>query len=606
MPEVELENMGVGGILRDKEAHTLAPEYWSGGKNVRFLNGEAVKILGEEEVYPSWAMGALLATGTNENFIASVIDSSKDFVALSVQIGDIVQNEDTGAWGSITLVTTTHLVLNAVIFPSVGATYNVYALGAAATPPLWLLPWRDATATGYWLAPTEDAILRFTSSTLLDVTRASGAYTGDGETIWSGGVLGGIPILNNDAGDDPQGWDSGTSLFVDLPNWPAATSCKIMRVFKQFAIAYDITVSSVRHPHRVKWSSPATPGSVPSFWDNANSNDSNEFDLSEGGGFVTDAEVLGDINMIYKEEKTYGMQHVGGEFVFRIYELPFKTGIFAPRCAKTVQGRACVITKDDIILHNGQEAVSIIDSFNRNYLFDNIAPGKERRTFMVPNYAYNEIWICFVSYGVDGDYADEALVWNYKDKTWGHKVLNNVTHIGYGLLDKTSKSPLIDDQIHIINADSNLIDGSVFSSAKLRLLGVQESTTNSRFVEYDTGTTNIGTSMESHVERTGITIVGKDRQGQPKVSNFTTKMVQRIYPKIESTGPVDVYVGYQQRLEGSVNYSGPFSFNPLTDNHIDVRLQGKAICLKIASSTDIEWSATGATFEMTVLGGSLR
>ncbi len=112
--------------------------------------------------------------------------------------------------------------------------------------------------------------------------------------------------------------------------------------------------------------------------------------------------------------------------------------------------------------------------------------------------------------------------------------------------------------------------------------------------------------MVSNVERTGITIVGRDRQGQPKVSNYTTKMVQRIYPKLESTGAVDIYVGYQQKLEGSVTYSGPHSFTPGIDNHIDVRLQGKAICLKISSSTDMEWSASGATFELEVLGASNR
>ena len=607
MPEISLENMGIGGILRDKEAYTIPPEYWSGGKNIRFVNGEAVKFLGEEEIYPSWGIGAVITTGTNAAQNDFVIDLSKDFVALGVNVGDLVQNVDTDNWAVIdNTPSATLLELDTSIFPSADANYAVYP-AAVSTVPLWLLPWRDASATGYWLAATEDAILRFTSTVITDVTRASGAYTGDADTIWSGGVLGGIPILNNDAGDDPQSWDSGTTKFVDLPNWPASYSCKIMRVFKQFAVAYDVTDdSAVRHPHRVKWSSPAFPGSVPDFWDNANSNDSNESDLSEGGGFILDAEPLGDINMVYKEEKTFGMQHIGGEFVFRFYELPFKTGILAPRCAKTVKGKAFVVTKDDVIMHNGVEAVSVIDGFNRKYLFDNMATAKQRKTFVVPNYAFNEIWICFVSNAIDGNYADEVLVWNYEDNTWGHKQLDSVTHIGYGLLDKSSKSLLIDDQTQIIDTDTSRIDGSAFSSGAIRLLGAQEVTPTSRLIEFDTGNTNLGTLMVSNVERTGITIVGRDRQGQPKVSNYTTKMVQRIYPKLESTGAVDIYVGYQQKLEGSVTYSGPHSFTPGIDNHIDVRLQGKAICLKISSSTDMEWSASGATFELEVLGASNR
>lgn len=604
MPEVELENFGVGGILRDKKAYTIPPEFWTAGKNVRFVNGEAHKILGEQEIYPSWGYD-ITSEGTLETVVTvTITDNEATFQTDGLTGGETIYNITDGTNTTIASVSSeTTLVVTSAIF----AVDDYYIVGSTTsyTVPLWLMPWRDATATGYWLAPTAEKILRYSPASITDVTRTASDYNGDADTLWSGGVLGGIPILNNDAGDVPQGWN-GTSDFVDLPNWTAGDTCNIMRIFKQFAVAYDVSRSSTRHPHMVKWSSPAFPGSVPDFWDNANSNDSNETNLSEGGGFIIDAEPLGDINMIYKEEATYGMQHVGGEFVFRFFPMPFKSGMLAPRCAKTVKGQAFVVTKDDVITHNGQEAVSVIDGVNRNYLFNNMSSAKYRKTFVTPNYAYNEIWICFVSNGVDGDYADEALIWNYKDNTWGHKTLLDVPHIGYGLLDKSAQSSIIDDQGQVIDTDTSIIDGNTHSSGRIRLLGIQADTLTSRMLEFDTGTTNSGTTMPAYVERTGITIVGKDRQGQPKVSNFTTKMVQRVYPKIASTGSVDVYIGYQARLEGSITYSGPHAFDPAVDNHIDIRLQGKAICLKIGSSADIEWSVSGATFEMEVLGGSVR
>ena len=87
MAEVQLENMGVGGILRDREAYTIPPEYWSGGQNVRFINGEAVKVLGEEEIYPTWGLptpltGTITATGSSQ-----LIDTGVDFAALGVVVG---------------------------------------------------------------------------------------------------------------------------------------------------------------------------------------------------------------------------------------------------------------------------------------------------------------------------------------------------------------------------------------------------------------------------------------------------------------------------------------------------------------------------------------
>lgn len=418
--------------------------------------------------------------------------------------------------------------------------------------------------------------------------------------------------MNNDAGDDPQSWD-GAVNFQDLPNWPANTSCKIMRVFKQYLIALDITVSGTRSPHTVKWSSPAVPGAVPSFWDNADTNDSNEFFLSEGGGFTIDCEPLGDLNIIYKEFHTYAMEFIGGPFVFRIYKLPFQHGILAPRCAKEFFGQHFVVTRADVIVHNGQEAVSVIDGENRDYFFSNLATGKERKTFVVPNYALNEMWICFVSNAVNGDYADEVMIYNWKEKTWGHRHLGQVgtlegcPHIGYGLLDKSAQSVFIDDNHNFIDNENYFIDGNPFSSGKVRLVGSMVGTTNKKLVEFDTGTDEQGNAVTSFAERTGIAIVGKDRQGNPKVDVTSTKFVRRIYPKLAAgVGTINVYIGSQDRINGSVTYLPAVAFNPEIDNHIDCRIQGKAIAIKFESTTSMNWTGTGFVLDMDVIGESYR
>ena len=542
MAEIPFENLGMGGIIRDTEGHTLAPEYWTGGENVRFKDNKIFKFLGSEEVFPTWD----LSGGGGPNEI-----------------------------------------------------------------PLWLMPWREVTSS-YWLLGTDKNILRANASTVLEVTRTASDYTTNVNKIWSGGIIGGLPVMNNDVGDDPQGWDSGTTKFVDLVNWPANYSCRIMRVFKQYLVALDITASGTRQPHTIKWSSAALPGSYPSYWDNADTNDSNESHLTEGGGFILDSQAMGEVNMVYKEELTYGMEFIGGQYVFRIYKLPFSTGIYAPRCAKEFFGKHFVVTRGDVITHNGHEAQSIIDGKNRNYLFDNMAIGKERKTFVVPNYAENEMWICFVSNSVDGTYADEALVYNWTKKTWGHRVLGQVNslggvpHIGYGLLDKSAVSQFIEDQTQFIEDDTSMIDAVTDASGKLRLVGAMESTANSKIIELDISNAEQGTATTSYIERTDIAIVGQDRQGNPKVDPTSTKLVRRVYPKLEGTAAINIYVGSQKKLGGSVTYSGPYSFDPTTDNHVDCRVQGKAIAIKFESTTAMEWSGTGFILDLDVIGESFR
>ena len=106
------------------------------------------------------------------------------------------------------------------------------------------------------------------SGTHSDITRAAGDYTGAATDKWNGGVLGGIPVITNGV-DAPQSWSpvSASQQLIDLPNWPANTSCRIIRPFKNFLVAFNITLSSTVSPYKIKWSNPADPGSVPSSWD---------------------------------------------------------------------------------------------------------------------------------------------------------------------------------------------------------------------------------------------------------------------------------------------------------------------------------------------------
>lgn len=615
MPEISFDNLGIGGIIRDRAGHTLAPEFWTGGKNVRFVKGRAEKAKGSQEVLIPVTVydpaGTLKASGTNTSTGGSLlIDSGATFVTAGIVPGQWVVNGATSARTTVKSVDAeTQLTLYADIFPSSPVAYTVRA--GNTNPALWLMPWREVT-TSYWLACMDQKILRITADTFEDVTRTASDYATDTTKIWSGGVIGGLPVLNHDKGDDPQGWDSGTGKFVDLVNWPANTTARIMRVFKQYLVAMDITVSGTRQPHTIKWSSPALPGSYPSYWDNAITNDSNESPLSEGGGFIIDAARLGNINLIYKEELTYSMEHVGGQYVFAFRQLPFATGLYAPRCVKDFFGKHFVVTRGDVILHNGQEATSIIDNKNRDYLFDNMAIGKERATFVVPNYAANEMWICFVSNSVNGSFADEVMIYNWKDQTWGHRALGQVgglggvPHIGFGLLDKTAVSQFIDDQSQFIENDASFIDAVTDAAGKMRMLGSMENTTTYKLVEFDITDAEQTNVITSYVERTDLAIVGHDRQGNPKVDPASTKFVRRVYPKVEATNALNIYVGSQQKLGGSVTYFGPFAFNPETDDHIDCRVQGKAIAIKIESTTDASWHCTGFVLDLEIIGKSVR
>jgi hypothetical protein len=74
--------------------------------------------------YPS-----VVKAGTNVNIIANELeDTTANFVAVNVAVGDVVYNTTTGAAATVTqVIDNTRLLLNADIFLGIGNSYIIYA-----------------------------------------------------------------------------------------------------------------------------------------------------------------------------------------------------------------------------------------------------------------------------------------------------------------------------------------------------------------------------------------------------------------------------------------------------------------------------------------------
>src|SRR5678815_1969437 len=121
----------------------------------------------------------------------------------------------------------------------------------------------------FWIYTSLAKAAVYDGTTHTDITRTVGGDYGATQTYqWNGTILGGIPILNNGI-DVPQFWSPQTvaTKLVALTNWPATYRTMVMRAFGPFLVAFNIQVAGTSFPHRVLWSHPADPGSVPASWD---------------------------------------------------------------------------------------------------------------------------------------------------------------------------------------------------------------------------------------------------------------------------------------------------------------------------------------------------
>lgn len=336
---------------------------------------------------------------------------------------------------------------------------------------------------------------------------------------WTSTLLSGIPILNSgDTTNVPMSWDLNLSnKFVNLANWPANTYCKSLRSFRNYLVALNVTKSGTNYPFMVKWSHPADPGSVPVSWDPADATkDAGETDLAEGYDPIIDGMQLRDSFMIYKEASCWRMDFVGGVYVFRFSKVLGTSGALNRNCIVEVDGFHVVLTGSDVIMHDGQQAISILDKATRRYLFQNIDVNGSGLCFVFKNPFFNEVYICYPAIGASS--CTKAMVFNYKDKTVSFREMPNVNHAAFGPADNGLTGNWAQDAAPW-GSDLTAWDGPDFVPSTARAIMASD---NTKLYMMDASASFDGVIPSAYLERRGLSL------GAPE----QIKLVRGIRPRI--------------------------------------------------------------------------
>jgi hypothetical protein len=287
--------------------------------------------------------------------------------------------------------------------------------------PLYLLP--VFTGLSYWwlYAGVNDAgdagVIGVTDGvTHHDVTPAAGVgVTKAGD--WTGGVLNGVPFLNNGI-DVPVYWTTEpTEIMLPLPNWPANTRVAALRPFKYHIVGMNVTDDTGEFPELVIWSDAADPGTIPQEWAPTPDNQAGSFAISTGQGAVIDGGELRDEFIVYKVRSTTVMHYVAGQFVFSNRKAFVTSGILARGCWAEMYGQHYVLTDGDFIRHNGTQLETLIDGINRNWLFDQIDSVNYTSSHIVISHSTNSVWLNFPKSG--HEQPDTALVYDIRSEVFG-------------------------------------------------------------------------------------------------------------------------------------------------------------------------------------------
>lgn len=495
-------------------------------------------------------------------------------------------------------------------FDSLGASKiqgHVEVLPTLLHDPYWLFAWESSTGFS-WLYAGFLKMGRIVGAGHSDVTRVAGDYGADADTIWSGTLLGDLPIWCYDGQvDPPQSW---TGLeFEDIPNWQTNTFVDIVTVVDRHVVTARVKRDGLAfNPRMIKWSQAADPGTYPNSWDEADpSTGAGEVTLAETQGEIITIALLGNSTLIYKQDSIIAMRFVGGQNIFRFDTMFSQFGALGRHSVGILEQAHVVVTYEgDVILHNGSTFKSIINDKNRDILFSNMSAVHKGKTQVVVRLQDTEVWICFADSTSSGA-LNRVLIWNYFDDTWSFRELQDFSSLAIGFIDTDAVSQIFDDSPNTITTfDTALYPFDTQASAPVFDDIAAVDAVNRKIYKLNSSEMFDGVNISTRLERTGLPIIGRDRQGNWKTDLDSRKFINRVFPKMRSTGPVDIYVGGQEFPDGAVAWQGPFPFDPNVDMHIDVRLNTRFFAFRVESNTNISWTLYGYIFNIMKIGTANR
>lgn len=445
--------------------------------------------------------------------------------------------------------------------------------GTPPVAPYWLMYVNSPTGGNTWINAGLNQVYTYENNTWSDITRqTAGVDVNYGAIKWNGGLLANIPILNNGF-DLPQAWlvPDTSARLVNLPNWPAANRCKVMRVYLNFLIALNMTEAGTQYIHRFRWSDPAQPGNVPVTWDDTDpTHQAGLYELSDvDSGPIIDGLILRDTFIIYKQRSTWGIRFAGGIYVMNIFPIFNFSGMLAQDCACSFgePSQHFVFTGEDAITHDGQQRVSVIDKKLRRWILRNIDPTNFGNSFVVPFVDSSEIWICFPMIG--SVYPNIALTWNVIDGSVGFRELQNAAFIEAGVLPSGSlpTSAQWGQSTQQWSASPwkwKQADAAVY----MRHL-VQADPTDNMIVELNHSQQYMGVNFDCQVERTGLSISSVSQSGEAISNKDMRKLVRGMWISAHG-GPFAVQIARQHEIEAPVTWGPTYPFNPGQDIYVGV------------------------------------
>lgn len=467
----------------------------------------------------------------------------------------------------------------------------VNVFNSASATIIWVEPVSDGLTT-FWVYGNESVLYATDGS--LHQTASSISYTPNLDIGYTGGAFQGFMIAN-DGTNPPQVWIPALgNKFQGVSHWPASTLCDVIRPFGKFLVALKITESGTYNPRLIRWSDAAAAGAMPQSWDYTDpTNQSGRTELGQTYDQLVDCLALRDANIVYKQFHTWTMNYIGGLDVFQFREVFKESGLLAANCAKAFGPRHFVVSDNDVIVHDGNDAQSIADKRLRRWLFNKISTTTFLRSFVAPDYRDREMWFCFPEEG--HNYPNLAAVWNWIDDTWSVRELGEEIGAASTGIVEASGVTFDNDPGNFTPGPYGEFDEYEYTPWSQRLL--LGSAIRPQLLQGNAGYTWAGLRVPAYAARTHMALtMNVDQQ----------KWISRILPYIKGRegDVVRFRVGSAEQWDGTVRFTPWIDYTIGEAYKIDVRpFAGRHMTLYLEHTATATVRLLGFDVEFAEVGG---
>jgi len=363
----------------------------------------------------------------------------------------------------------------------------------------------------------------------------------------TGNKLESFPSVDDGAGGN-LGWR------YDL-NW----RCNALASYKYQLVAVGMSEDNNYYPHKLRWSSSAAEGEIPTIWAPKVSNDAGDDLIGDTSGPLINAVLVRDALWLIKTDSVHSLNWIGGQYIMQSRRLEGIFDIASREAAIEVAGTLMVLSGRDFYQYDGARLQSLIankvrDRFKEMFSARGFDTGK-----LFSDRYIEQVFV--LGDPVDDKRYRSAMVYDLSTQSWGHMFIQNA----YGfesILEDTPTQGASPQVVAFLSNDSR----NNFWVAKL-VQGAQG------------GYTSI-------LERKGIPVLGA-----PGLA-----MVREVWPEVKGTADLDITVYAQNTLDGPVTSDGPYRVESQSTPQVAPRLTGRFIGYRVSSASSGNWELDNMTY----------